>query len=348
MSPLFFRLLKARELSIVLLLFAYILFVSSINTDFFSRDSFSLLIKASVILLVLAVGQSFVLFTSNIDVSVGSIMGLSAAVCGVLLTSGVQLWIVLPVVLFVGSLVGLVNGIGVSHLKVPSIIMTLGMLGVIRGMMLIYTKGMWIENIPNYYKKLANLKFMGINLSVWIVLLLLVLAHIWLTKSRFGRYFFAVGDNRDGASLVGIPVQKITVLAFILSGVSAAIAGLIFVMNIGFVPNQTGTGLELQVIAAAVLGGVSLTGGLGTVIGAGLGALFLTTITNSLIYLKIPAYWNNGIFGLLLLLIVIGDSKFQSIIKSQSLKKRKFNKRLADKSIIKGGGDSEKDLNDPT
>lgn len=348
MSPLFFRLLKARELSIVLLLFAYILFVSSMNTDFFSMDSFSLLIKASVILLVLAVGQSFVLFTSNIDVSVGSIMGLSGAVCGVLLTSGVDIWIVLPVILFVGGLVGLVNGIGVSYLKVPSIIMTLGMLGVIRGIMLIYTKGMWIENIPNYYKKLANLKLMGINLSVWVVLLLLVLAHIWLTKSRFGRYFFAVGDNRDGASLVGIPVRKVTVLAFILSGVSAAIAGLIFVMNIGFVPNQTGTGIELQVIAAAVLGGVSLTGGLGTVIGAGLGALFLTTITNSLIYLKIPAYWNNAIFGLLLLLIVIGDSKFQSIIKIQSLKKRELHKRLADKSIIKGGGDSEKELNDLT
>ncbi|MBM7619207.1 AI-2 transport system permease protein [Bacillus tianshenii] len=346
MNHLFFRLLKARELSIVLLLFAYILFISSINADFFSGNSFSLLIKASVILLVLAIGQSFVLFTSNIDVSVGSIMGLSAAVCGVLLTSGVEIWIAIPVVLLVGGLVGLFNGIGVSYLKVPSIIMTLGMLGVIRGIMLIYTKGMWIENIPNYYKKLANIKLIGINLSVWVVLLLLVLAHFWLTKSRFGRYFFAVGDNRDGASLVGIPVKRVTVLSFILSGVSAAIAGLIFVMNIGFVPNQTGTGIELQVIAAAVLGGVSLTGGSGTVIGAGLGALFMTTITNSLIYLKIPAYWNNAIFGLLLLLIVVGDSKFQSIIKTQSLKKRELNRRFTDKPLFKGGGDSEKELKD--
>ncbi len=316
------KLMKVREWSIVLLFFAYLLLVTAINSSFFSAASFSLLIKASVILLLMAVGQSFVLLTANIDVSVGSIMGLSAAVCGVLLVGGYSLWVVIPVVLIVGATVGCLNGVGVSYLRVPSIIMTLGMLGIIRGLMLIFTKGMWIENIPNYYKKLSGVTFMGINLPVWIALVLLVIAHLWLTRSRFGRYFFAVGDNREGAWLVGLPVKGVTVLAFILSGVSAALAGMVFVMNIGFVPNQTGTGMELQVIAAAVLGGVSLTGGLGTVIGAGLGAIFLTTITNSLVYLKIPAYYNNAIFGMLLLLIVVGDSKFQRLIKKESIRKR--------------------------
>ncbi len=343
MSVQVIRFLKARELSIILLFVAYLLFVTSINPGFFSGNTFSLLIKASVILLVMAIGQSFVLLTSNIDVSVGSIMGLSAAVCGVLLTTGVSLWVVIPAVLLVGAFVGLLNGVGVSYLKVPSIIMTLGMLGIIRGLMLLYTKGMWIENIPNFYKKLANATYLGLNVPVWIALILVVLAHWWLTKTRFGRYFYAVGDNQEGARLVGLPVKKVTVLAFVLSGVSASMAGLVFVMNIGFVPNQTGTGMELQVIAAAVLGGVSLTGGLGTVIGAGLGAIFLTTITNSLIFLKVPAYFNNAIFGLLLLIIVVGDSKFQSFVKKQSARKRERKHAEMD-AVLKGGGADEEQI----
>lgn len=330
------RFLKARELSILVLMVAYILFVGAFNQEFLAGDSITLLIKASVILLVMAVGQSFVLFTSNIDVSVGSVMGLSAAVCGVLLTSGMNVWLVVSIVILVGAVVGFLNGVGVSYFNIPSIIMTLGMLGVIRGTMLIYTKGMWIEDIPNFYKQLSGLKFLGLNFPVWIVLILLVLAHIWLTRTRFGRYFYAVGDNVEGARLVGIPVKKVTMLAFILSGISASIAGLVFVMNIGFVPNQTGTGLELQVIAATVLGGVSLTGGVGSVIGAGLGALFFTVISNSLIYLKIPAYWNNAISGFLLLLIVVGDSKFQRFLKNYSFKKRET-EILEGTSLLKGG-----------
>jgi AI-2 transport system permease protein len=143
----------------------------------------------------------------------------------------------------------------------------------------------------------------------------------------------------NGARLVGLPVEKVKVIAFILSGISASIGGLIFVMNIGFVPNQTGTGIELQVIAAAVLGGVSLTGGIGTVIGAGLGAIFFTVINNSLVYLKIPAYWNDAISGFLLLLIVVGDSIFQSYLKNQIRKNQ--NKPRVSTSSLKGGGENE-------
>ncbi len=123
-----------------------------------------------------------------------------------------------------------------------------------------------------------------------------------------GRYFYAVGDNEDGARLIGIPVNKVKIYAFMISGISAALAGCIFVMNIGFVLNQTGTGLELQVIAAAVLGGIHLKGGTGSLFGAALGALFLETISSSLVFLKIPAFWNNAISGFLLLLIIILDS----------------------------------------
>ena len=175
--------------------------------------------------------------------------------------------------------------------------MTLGMLGIIRGTMLIFTGGKWIEDIPNDFKQLSSIIILGLPITVWFVLIILLLLYFFLRKVPLGRYFYAVGDNEDGARLIGIPVNKVKIYAFMISGISAALAGCIFVMNIGFVPNQTGTGLELQVIAAAVLGGIHLKGGTGSLFGAALGALFLETISSSLVFLKIPAFWNNAISG---------------------------------------------------
>ncbi|MBU8917716.1 sugar ABC transporter permease [Bacillus sp. FJAT-29953] len=316
------KIMKQREISIVVLIVVFIAIVGMVNSKFVTGKSLLLLVESAIILLILAVGQSFVLLTREIDVSVGSTMGLSAAVCGLLLTSGVSGWVSALAVLAVGVLAGLFNGLGVAYLRIPAIIMTLGTLGILRGFMIILTGGKWIEDIPNYFKKLSGTDFIGLPLPVWVGLVILIAAYLVLRLTKFGRYFYAVGDNADGARLIGIPVSKVRVLAFVLSGLSASVAGLIFVMNIGFVPNQTGSGMELQVIAAAVLGGVSLNGGLGTVLGAGLGAIFLTAINSSLIYLKIPAYWNNAISGFLLLVIVISDSRFQSFLANSQFKKK--------------------------
>lgn len=336
MKTFLWKLLQVRELSIILLMLLFFLFVGSINRDFTSVDSIIVLVSGSIILLVLAVGQSFVLLTSHIDVSVGSIMGLCAAVGGTLLVNGTSLTAVILSVIGIGALCGLINGFGIAQLKIPAIIMTLGTLGILRGVMLIYTGGMWIESIPSYYKMYAVTDFLGLPYPIWIGIIICLVAYRFLNKTKFGRYFYAVGDNLEGARLVGLPVKTVEVLAFVFSGISAAIAALIFIMNIGFVPNQTGNGIELQVIAAAVLGGVSLSGGVGTVLGAALGAIFFTVINNSLVYMKIPAYWNNAISGLLLLLIVISDTKVQNYFtrrKQASINKRNLNsQRLEDSS----------------
>ncbi|EJR22715.1 ABC transporter permease subunit [Bacillus cereus] len=302
------RMLKMHETSIILLLLIYIAIVGIINPSFVQFNSLSLIMKSSVILVVLAIGQSFVLFTKNIDVSVGSIMGLSAAVCGMLLTNGYNAFLSIFAAVMLGASIGFINGIGVAKFRVLAIIMTLGMLGIVRGAMLIFTGGKWIEDIPNNFKKLSSIVILGLPITVWGILIVLLLLYFFLRKVPYGRYFYAVGDNEDGARLIGIPVNQVKINAFIVSGISAAIAGCIFVMNIGFVPNQTGTGIELQVIAAAVLGGIHLKGGTGSIFGAALGALFLEVISSSLIFLKIPAFWNNAISGFLLLLIIILDS----------------------------------------
>ncbi|SCC46816.1 Uncharacterized protein BCZB5J_03543 [Bacillus cereus] len=302
------RMYKMHETSIILLLLIYIAIVGMINPSFVQLNSISLMMKSSVILVVLAIGQSFVLFTKNIDVSVGSIMGLSAAVCGMLLSDGYNAFLSITAAILLGAIIGFANGIGVAKFRVPAIIMTLGMLGGIRGAMLIFTGGKWIEDIPNDFKQLSSIIILGLPIIVWLVLIILLLLYFFLRKVPFGRYFYAVGDNEDGARLIGIPVNKVKIYAFIISGISAALAGCIFVLNIGFVPNQTGTGIELQIIAAAVLGGIHLKGGTGSIVGAALGAVFLEAISSSLVFLKIPAFWNNAISGFLLLVIVILDS----------------------------------------
>ncbi|PGM63179.1 sugar ABC transporter permease [Bacillus cereus] len=319
------RVFKMHETSIIILLLLYIAFVGVMNPSFVQFSSLSLIMKSSVILVILAIGQSFVLFTKNIDVSVGSSMGLSAAVCGMLLTDGYSTFISIFAAIILGALIGLVNGIGVTKFRVPAIIMTLGMLGIIRGAMLIFTGGKWIEDIPNEYKQISSIMMLGIPITVWAVLIILLLLYFFLMKVQIGRYFYAVGDNEDGARLIGIPVDQVKIFAFIISGISAGLAGCIFVMNIGFVPNQTGTGIELQVIAAAVLGGIHLKGGTGSIFGAALGALFLEVISSSLVFLKIPAFWNSAISGFSLLLIIILDSVLKKWKKLRQLEERRVN-----------------------
>jgi len=157
------RMLKMHETSIILLLLMYIAIIGIINPSFIQFNSLSLLIKSSVILVVLAIGQSFVLFTKNIDVSVGSSMGLSAAVCGMLLTDGYHASLSILAAILLGAILGFINGIGVAKFRVPAIIMTLGMLGVIRGAMLIFTGGKWIEDIPNDFKQLSSIITLGLT-----------------------------------------------------------------------------------------------------------------------------------------------------------------------------------------
>ncbi|WP_409294251.1 ABC transporter permease subunit [Peribacillus sp. SCS-26] len=320
-------LLRFREASILFILALFILTIGLINPVFTSVDTLSMIMKSSMILLILAIGQSFVLITGNIDVSAGSVMGLSAAICGTLLSGGAGAGTAMLAAIAAAAFIGAVNGAGVVQFRIPAIIMTLGTMGIIRGCMLLYTEGKWIEDIPNSFKKLSSSEMMGLPVPVWAGILLLAAAHLFLAHTKGGRCFFAAGDNEAGARLIGLPVKRVKILAFIFSGASAGIAACIFVMNIGFVPNGTGTGIELQVIAASVLGGVSLSGGLGSLPGAALGAIFLEAINTSLVYLKIPAYWNNALSGALLLLIVAGDSRLQGYLRGKDQAALRKNKR---------------------
>lgn len=317
------KLLKIRELSSLSFLIVLFLVVGLINKDFFKLSNMLNTIDGSAMYILLAVGISFVLLTGEIDNSIGSTLGLTAAYIATCVRDGVSLWIAIPTTLLIGMAIGLFNGIGVSKFKVPSIIMTLGTMGITRGFIYIYTDGKWVENLPDYFKQMSQVKLFGfINLFLLLTIIVVILIHSFLTKAKKGRYFAAVGDNVGGANLIGIPVARMQITAFVLSGFFASLAGILFVSRVGFVAPTAGTGYEMTAIAACVLGGVSLSGGVGSVIGASIGAIIMSSIPRILVFMKFSSDYDKTITGILLITIVVADSLMQRRAKEKARRAR--------------------------
>ncbi|CAM3534538.1 autoinducer 2 ABC transporter permease LsrC [Klebsiella quasivariicola] len=307
-------LLKNRELSAFFAIVALFVVLVALNPAYFSLQTLAMIFASSQILCLLALGATLVMLTRNIDVSVGSTVGLCAIAVGVALNNGYGLATAIAFALAIGALAGAFNGLLVVGLRIPAIVATLGTLGLYRGVMLLWTGGKWIEGLPDSLKSLSEPAFIGVSPLGWLVLALLLAGAWLLSRTAFGRDFYAVGDNLAAARQLGVAVNRTRMLAFTLNGMLAACAGIVFAAQIGFVPNQTGSGLEMKAIAACVLGGISLLGGTGTLLGAFLGAFFLTQIDTVLVLFRLPAWWNDFIAGLVLLGVLVLDGRLRQAL----------------------------------
>ncbi|HBV5712122.1 TPA: autoinducer 2 ABC transporter permease LsrC [Klebsiella pneumoniae] len=307
-------LLKNRELSAFFAIVALFVVLVALNPAYFSLQTLAMIFSSSQILCLLALGATLVMLTRNIDVSVGSTVGLCAIAVGVALNNGYGLATAIAFALAIGALAGAFNGLLVVGLRIPAIVATLGTLGLYRGVMLLWTGGKWIEGLPDSLKSLSEPAFLGVSPLGWLVLALLLAGGWLLSRTAFGRDFYAVGDNLAAARQQGVAVNRTRMLAFTLNGMLAACAGIVFAAQIGFVPNQTGSGLEMKAIAACVLGGISLLGGTGTLLGAFLGAFFLTQIDTVLVLFRLPAWWNDFIAGLVLLGVLVLDGRLRQAL----------------------------------
>lgn len=307
-------LLKNRELSAFFAIVALFAVLVALNPTYFSLQTLAMIFASSQILCLLALGATLVMLTRNIDVSVGSTVGLCAIAVGVALNNGYGLATAIAFALAIGALAGAFNGLLVVGLRIPAIVATLGTLGLYRGVMLLWTGGKWIEGLPDSLKSLSEPAFIGVSPLGWLVLALLLAGGWLLSRTAFGRDFYAVGDNLAAARQLGVAVNRTRMLAFTLNGMLAACAGIVFAAQIGFVPNQTGSGLEMKAIAACVLGGISLLGGTGTLLGAFLGAFFLTQIDTVLVLFRLPAWWNDFIAGLVLLGVLVLDGRLRQAL----------------------------------
>ena len=307
-------LLKNRELSALLAILALFVVLVALNPAYLSLQTLGMIFASSQILILLALGAGLVMLTRNIDVSVGSIVGLCAIAVGVALNNGYGLPVAILFALAIGALAGAFNGLLVVGLRIPAIVATLGTLGLWRGVMLLWTGGKWIEGLPVSLKALSEPVVLGVSPLGIVVLIIAALGTWTLSRTAFGRDFYAVGDNLAAARQLGVAVNRTRMAAFTINGVLAACAGIVFAAQIGFVPNQTGNGLEMKAIAACVLGGISLLGGTGTLIGALLGAFFLTQIDTVLVLFRLPAWWNDFIAGLVLLGVLVLDGRLRQAL----------------------------------
>lgn len=310
--------LKKPQVLTITFIVLYFLGMGVINPAFLALDTLIRILFNGAMLFVITMGIAGVLITRNIDVSVGSLLGLSATFGATyLLTPNPSIILFLLITLGTGVLGGLFNGIGVAYAGVPSIIMTLGTMAMFRGILTLYTGGSWIDTVPEWYLNFSRGRMFGLFYPIWLIVLFLVILWIFYNKITWGRYLYATGNSEEGARLQGIPVKIVTLSAFGLSGLFAGIGALIFISQIGTIPTQAGFGMETQAIAAAVIGGISLMGGSGNIQGAALGALLLETIKYSLVYFRVPGYWNDVFSGFLLLLIVVLTSRIQIFLKKE-------------------------------
>jgi AI-2 transport system permease protein len=323
--------LKKPEVLTITIIIFYFLVMGVINPAFLAVDTLIRILFNGTMLFLVTMGIAGVLITKNIDASVGSLLGLAATFGATyLLTPNPSIVVFLIITLGTGLAGGLFNGIGVAYGGVPSIIMTLGTMAMFRGILTLYTGGSWIDTVPEWYLNFSRAKFLGLFYPIWLMLLFLFVLWFFYNRLGWGRYLYATGNSAEGSRLQGVPVKAVVLSAFAISGLFAGIGALIFISQIGTIPTQAGIGMEIQAIAAAVIGGISLMGGTGNIQGAALGAMLLETIKYSLVYFRVPGYWNDVISGFLLLFIVVLTSRIQIFLRRE---KEKEKQEIADLSM---------------
>ena len=307
--------LRARTFGIVGVLALFVLITTAIQPRFLHADNVQFILATTALYALVSVGETFVVITRNVDLSVGSVVGLSAYVSANMFQAhhGIPIPVVFLVGLGVGLACGLVTGVITAVGRVPSLVVTLAMLYIIRGVdTIIVGSGQVVANsLPSSFINIFQATVLGIPDLALATAVLVAIAAYYLRSFRSGRDLYAIGSDPDAARLAGIPIAKRVFTAFVISGACAGLGGVVWATQYNTIDSTAGSGLELQVIAAVVVGGVAIFGGSGSVVGAALGALLLQTISSALNVLGVPSLWTEAIAGFLLLAAITLDRGIQ-------------------------------------
>jgi ribose/xylose/arabinose/galactoside ABC-type transport system permease subunit len=279
--------------------------LSMLSNRFLTSSNQVNILRQATINGIISVGMTLVILTAGIDLSVGSILALSAVIGADLLKRGIPVPVAVLAALGVGALAGLVNGIIITRGKIPPFIATLGMLTVARGLTLMYTGGQPFTGFPSAFRQIGAGVLGPIPTPIIIALLVFVGVSIILGRTRFGQNIYLLGDNPVAARLAGINIEFVTVMVYVASGLCAALAGLILIARLDSAQPVIGMGYEFNAIAAVVVGGTSFFGGEGTLFGTLLGTLLIETLSNGLNLLNVSPLWEQVVKGLVIALALL-------------------------------------------
>lgn len=285
------------------------LIVSIIAPRFLTLGNITNVLTQVSVNAIIALGMTFVILTGGIDLSVGSIVAISGAVAAYMVKGNVNVLAAVVVAVIIGAAIGYLNGFIVARGKIQAFIATLATMTIFRGVTYVFTGGNPISGLGNSFMIIGNKKLAGLPLPVIFMILVFIIAAYVITQTRFGRYVYAIGGNEDSARLSGISTNKIKNLVYMISGITAAISGVIVTSRIGSASPNSGSGFELDAIAAVVLGGTSLAGGEGQIIGTIIGAVIIGVLNNALNLLNVSPFYQSIVKGAVILLAVLVDKK---------------------------------------
>jgi rhamnose transport system permease protein len=305
------RVFRIRESGIIVVLIVFVAITVSIEPRFASQQEVQFILANTTIFALLALGETMVIVSRNVDLSIGSVVGLSAYVSASLFGKihGIPIVVVFLVGLGIGLAVGVANGLMVAIGRVPSLVVTLATLYIVRGLDILIVGGNEVvaQTLPNAFIEIPRAGVYGVPYLAIVIAVVIGVGAYYLRSYRSGRELYAIGSNPEAARLAGIPVGRRVFTAFAVSGAIAGVAGVLWAAQYQTVDSNAGTGYELTVIASVVVGGVAIFGGSGSAVGAAIGALLLQTINSALYVLGISPFWDQAIAGALLLAAITLD-----------------------------------------
>ncbi len=319
---------KFRELGLLIFILLLTGFIQMRNSQFLTAENLNDMMVNASILGALAVGMMMVMITGGIDLSIGAVIAFSGMVSALVIRDNPQtsVFVTLIIGTLTGSVLGFISGIIISKGKVLALIATLGMMNVFRGFTYVIAKGSWVSahQMNPGFKALALSRFLGINTLVWVSMLIFLFAFYFLKYTRTGRKVYAIGSNVEAARISGINVDRVLIMVYTIMGTISGLCGVLWVSKYASAQGDTASGYEMTVIAACVIGGVSVSGGSGKVPGVFLGVVLLGVLKQALPMLKVSPFWQDAIYGIIILFAVLMNTYFKRTSDKNNLMRRKI------------------------
>ena len=316
----------------MLLLVVEVVAFGLVSENFFTAGNLATVLRNSTHLAIVAIGMNIVMLMGGVDLSVGPALGIVAVIAGWMLRAGVSPWLIVPVAVAVGTTIGLANGLIITRGRVPDIIATLGMMNILRATVFAMLGGRWLTGLSGDFARLATGNVFHIPTPVWLLVLCFGVFWFLLTYTRFGRHVYAIGNSTAAAELAGIDVRSVRTIGYGILGGLVGFSALLYLGRLGSVEITVGTALHIEAIAAVVLGGTSVKGGSGNLIGTLAGVLFMAVLRNGVVLLGIPSLWERAVIGFLILVSVAVDL----LLQARRAERRRLQLAL-DKGLVTAG-----------